>query len=167
MRRLSFSSGGGFTLTELITVIVIIGVIAAAAIPRLVGRQGAESRAFFDECQAVVRHAQKVAIAQRRPVFVNITSARIGICYDAGCANHVPAPVGFQLTTNSAAANCLNDPNWLCAGAPPDVTVSAAVANFSFNGLGQPSVVAPLIITVAGDINRTFTVERETGYVHP
>lgn len=156
----------GFTLAELISVIVIIGVLAAVALPRFLGPQGFESRAFYDQSQAVVRFAQKVAIAQRRTVFVNITSTRIGVCYDAGCASHVPPPVGFQLTTDSAAANCANDTNWLCAGAPSSVTLSPAVT-FSFNGLGAPNLASALTATVAGDVNRTFTVERETGYVHP
>ena len=162
----------GFTITELVVIIVVIGVIAAVAAPRFIGQGGFDARAFHDQSQAVVRHAQKVAIAQRRDVYVDITANRIGVCYDAACSSRVPPPLSYlQSTTpggaaNPTAVNCANDANWLCAGAPAGVTLSPA-ANFNFNGLGRPSLGGALTVTVSGELVRTFTVEHETGYVHP
>lgn len=162
----------GFTITELVVIIVVIGVIAAVAAPRFIGQGGFDARAFYDQSQAVVRHAQKVAIAQRRNVYVDITANRIGVCYDAACSSRVPPPLTYlQSTTpggsaNPTAVNCANDANWLCAGAPTGVSVSPG-ANFSFNGLGRPSLGVALTVTVTGELTRSFTVERETGYVHP
>ncbi|MFN7085119.1 MAG: Tfp pilus assembly protein FimT/FimU [Burkholderiales bacterium] len=162
----------GFTLPELIAVIVLAGVLAAVAVPRLLGERGFDSRAFYDQSQAVVRYAQKVAIAQRRLVYVDITANRIGVCYDAACTSKVPPPLRYMQkdkpsgAANPGAVNCANDDNWLCAGAPEGVTLAPA-ANFSFNGLGQPSLAGALTVTIAGDAVHTFTIERETGYVHP
>jgi MSHA pilin protein MshC len=162
----------GYTIAELIAVVVITGVLAAVAAPRFLGRQSFDGRAFHDQCLAVVRHAQKVAIAQRRTVYVSVTSARIGACYDAGCASHVPPPVSYlQPTTpwgsdNPAALNCGNDPRWLCAGSPGAVSISPAIT-FSFDGLGRPSLAATQTLSVSGDVTRPVIIERETGYVHP
>jgi hypothetical protein len=40
--------------------------------------------------------------------------------------------------------------------------------SFSFTGLGSTSgVAAAVVVTVSGTPVRTFTVEQETGYVHP
>jgi MSHA pilin protein MshC len=162
----------GFTIPELVVVIVVIGVIAAVAAPRFMGQGGFDARAFYDQCQAVVRHAQKVAIAQRRDVYVDIAANRIGVCYDAACTSRVPPPLNYlQATTpggaaNPTAVNCANDANWLCAGAPASVSVSPG-ANFSFSGLGRPSLAAALTVTVSGELTRSFTIEHETGYVHP
>lgn len=162
----------GYTIAELIAVIAILGVLAAIAVPRFVGRESFDARGYYDLCQAVVRHAQKVAIAQRRTVYVDVSATRIAACYDAGCTSRVPPPVDyFQGTTpwgaaNPTATHCADDPNWLCAGAPAGVSVSPAV-NFSFDGLGRPSLGALQVLSVAGDVTRVFTVERETGYVHP
>jgi MSHA pilin protein MshC len=150
----------GFTLVELVTILVMVGILAAFAAPRFVDNTGFESRGFFDQAQATVRYAQKIAISQRQsppkpPVFVVIGANNIRACYDAACATPVINPA------NGAA---------LAVNAPGNVTL-APVTTFSFDGSGSPSIAAQLAITVSssgvGDINRNFFVEAQTGYVHP
>ena len=159
MKLLRHAGGAGFSLVELVTTLIVVGILAAFAVPRFVGRTGFESRGFYDQAQGIVRYAQKIAIAQRQsppkpPVFVVITAGQIRICYDAGCATPVNDP-----TTGAA----------LVVNAPSGVTLSPAT--FSFSGSGVPSIGAQLTINVnstgVGDINRTFFVEAQTGYVHP
>jgi len=149
----------GFTLVELVTTMVVIGILAVFAAPRLVDRTGFESRGFYDQAQAIVRYAQKIAIAQRQsppkqPVFVVIGGNNIRICFDAAC--------GVAVTDPSTG-------NPLSLNAPTGVPLSPAT--FSYDGSGAPSIAAQLGIVVsstgAGDVPRTFFVEAQTGYVHP
>ena len=158
MKLLRHAGGAGFSLVELVTTLIVVGILAAFAVPRFVGRTGFESRGFYDQAQGIVRYAQKIAIAQRQsppkpPVFVVITAGQIRICYDAGCVTPVNDP-----TTGGA----------LIVSAPSGVTLFPTT--FSFSGSGVSSVGAQLTINVnstgVGDINRTFFVET-TGYVHP
>jgi MSHA pilin protein MshC len=149
----------GFTLVELVATLAIVGVMAVFAIPRFVGRTGFESRGYFDQAQAAVRYAQKVAIAQRQsapksPVFVVITATEIRLCYDADCTSPLMSPAGGGAFTITA----------------PNGVMLSPTASFSFDGSGAPSFPAQLTVNVTsaetGDVARAFFVEAQTGYVH-
>ena len=148
-----------FSLVELAAVLAIIGILAAFAIPRFVDSTGFASRGTYDQAQALVSSARRIAIAQRQsppktPIYVDISAGRIRVCYDPACAAAVADPA-------SGAALLLD--------APPGVTFGPAVT-FSFDGSGAPGFGVPLAVNVnstgVGDVNRTFFVEARTGYVH-
>jgi MSHA pilin protein MshC len=142
----------GFTLAELIVTVLILSILAVVVIPRL-DRHDYDTLRFYDQSLAAVRYAQKVAIAQRAEVFVSAAPAALTVCFDAGCG----APV-IDPATGAA----------LMVTAPGGVTLSMSQPVFSFTGLGSTSgVAAPVVVTVSGSPVRSFTVEQETGYVHP
>jgi prepilin-type N-terminal cleavage/methylation domain-containing protein len=140
----------GFTLAELVVVIVLLGVLAAAIVPRFLSRNQIEFQGAYDEALSAVRHAHKVAIAGRASVFVQVTGSSLAVCYGNGtCGSPVPDPSrgGALLVT-------------------PASGVSITGASFSFDALGRPSAAS--VVTVAGGgLSRSFTVEAETGHVHP
>lgn len=162
----------GFSTVELIVVIVIAGILAAFVVPRFVEKDGFESRGYSDQAIAVVRHAQKTAIAQRRNVSVVITGERIAACYVAGCGvgQRVVAPFNLNAASGVSATNCLNDATWLCAGRPDGVSsLGSTAVEIVFNGLGRPDTGATITIpgAGAGDVTRQIVIEAETGYVRP
>lgn len=141
----------GFTLVELITVLAVAAILAAVAAPRFFNRLSFEERGFYDQSVAAVRYAQRVAIAERRSVFVVIGANFLLLCYDAACS------AGMKVRDPGAGSDyALNT---------PDGVTLAPVSTFSFDGLGRPSLAAALTVTVGGADNRMFTVQTETGYV--
>jgi len=144
----------GFTLVELVVVILIVGIMAVAVIPRFVGRAGFDARGFFDETQAMLRYGQKVAVAQHASVFVRLNAGTLDLCYDAACASRVLNPADRTSFSKSA---------------PSGVGIASTAASFSFDALGKPNPDAAVTytITAVGEPARTITVEKETGYVHP
>ena len=147
----------GFTLIELVVVIVLMGILGAIAASRMLTSQGFASRGFYDEAQAVVRYAQKTAIAWRRSIVVCIETDKVSAISNSDCATptYVPHPVN--------PANPLKTTT-----APSGVTLSPT-GSFSFDGQGRPSPNTGTTITVnstnADDPARQIIVAAETGYV--
>jgi len=143
-------------MVELILVIVIAGILAAVAVPRLVGRSGFDTRGFADQLAATVRFAQKLAVAQRRDVYVQLTANDATLCYLATTpcpvASQAPGPGGEKPYTVSA---------------PSGVAIASPVATLHFDAGGRPvNITAQLDIQVNGSGTHQVYVEQETGYVH-
>lgn len=158
-------SARGFTLIELIMVIILLGILAVYAVPRVFDSKDFYARGFHDETLAYLRYAQKTAIAQRRTVCVTFpSSSSLALAIS-------PNPATF----NCVAPNSLTGPNGtttLTARTGSGVTYSVAPAptNFNFNGLGQPitglgASMGSQTIQVVG-VSKSITVEAATGYVH-
>ena len=160
----------GFTLIELIIVMVMLGVLAVFAAPRIFNSDDFYARGFHDETLGLLRYAQKTAIAQRRTVCVTFTSS-------------APASATLSIASTAAVSTCnapLTGPNRNCTAGTPigskgcitaraGISFSSAPASLSFNGLGQPSASASAtfqVSTLAGAAGNPIVVETETGYVH-
>lgn len=141
----------GFTLVELITIMVILGIIAAVAVPRFFDSDVFRSRGYADQVQTSLRYAQKIAIAQRRFACAAFT------------ANSVTLTVGATAACGTALASPAGAASYVIT-APSGITFAAVPVDFSFNALGQPTN-APQTININGATN-PIIVEAETGYVH-
>ena len=159
----------GFTLIELIMVIVIMGVLAMVAAPRIFDSGDFYARGFHDESLALLRYAQKTAIAQRRTVCVTVSAAA-----------PASATLSIASATSGACDTALVSPNQSCTvsglGSTACITARegisytttpAALTSLTFNGLGQPNARVTLqVATLAGAAGNPIVVEAETGYVH-
>lgn len=145
----------GFTLVELLLVMVIAGILAAVAVPRLAQRSAFDVRGYADQLAATVRYAQKLAIAQRRDVFVHLSASQAQLCYSAPapCASFAPGPGGEKPYAVTA---------------PAGVSIASPVAALGFDAGGRPTpnLTGRLDIQVNGSGTQVVRVERETGYVH-
>jgi MSHA pilin protein MshC len=177
----------GFTIIELIVVIVLIGILSAMAVARFMDRKDSDADAFTQTTKSMLRYAQKVAIAQNRAVYVRLDGATIALCFDSACTNGVVAPGGANSGTNTdkpgqPRGKCggVTRDSWFCE-APADgigYTVAPAATMFFFDEQGRPfegtaavnaatSAFLPTEISITGDTRaHIVTIESDTGYVH-
>ena len=137
----------GFSLVELVVVIIIAAIIAVLAIPRL---RDTESNAtwYHEQVLAAVRYAQRQAVAQHRTIFVCVAPAEVRLGYDAGCTT-APLEAPGQTSHKLPAPSGVNN-------------ITSTATPFSFNGLGQPTPIGGVQVSFAG---RSINVAAETGYV--
>lgn len=167
---------GGFTLVELVIVMVLIGIVAGIGVNRFIDFKSFDAAAFADRMSGMMRYGQKLAVAQNRPVYVIADGAKVALCYNDTCTVKVPAPGGRNNSSTSTTTHCV-DLTWECE-APPDGVTFTAADSFYFDPLGKPFLLADIYPTVTstfatqqitvsgGGTNKAVVVEQETGYVH-
>jgi prepilin-type N-terminal cleavage/methylation domain-containing protein len=132
----------GFTLIELIMVVVVVGAMAVFAAPRLLDLSAWKLRAFADEVQSTTSAMQRLALAQRKPVVATFSTLGVTYAYVAGTA--------------LASVTC-----------PAAASVGTATFNSNNSG-GTVASVTPLVISVidaASVPQYRFSLENDTGLV--
>ena len=150
-------SQAGFTLVELVIVIVILGALAVVVLPRL-GESSFRSAAFAEQVATAFRYGQRLAVATGCEIQVEVSSATSSYAVrrrsdgtDTSCGTaggfslDVPNPGGSGAFSGTATAG---------------VTVTQGLV-ITFNAQGLPSPNGGTAI-VGG---RSIIVEADTGHV--
>lgn len=152
----------GFTLIELVTVMILLGILAFVALPNLNQAEGFRATSFNDRVAASLRFAQKSAVAHRRLVCATVAADQLSLSLtiatafgDLACPNALAGPDGANPAAASPAANVT-------------LTVApAGVVYFQPSGAATSdaagTIPANFTVTVSGQT--PFTVNGATGYV--
>jgi len=148
----------GFTLIELIIVIVITGILASVAAPRFFERTAFDERSYYEDTLAALRYAQKLAIATGCEVQVTIASNSYTLKQHA-----------TNCTSGAFTLDVFNPGNPGAAyskTAPASLTMTPTqTLTLIFDGLGKSDASATVTLSGSAD-TRTINVVAETGFVY-
>lgn len=153
-RFLQRTPSRGFTLVELVVVMVLMAVITAVGMTRFVNRQPFAVQGVADQLMSGLRLAQATAIAQRRTLHLHLgnSPATLLVCLDVACAQPVAPPGGGAWLVDTL-----------------DVHLAAPLA-FSFDAAGAPSFATAQTVQVSSSDGSssapTIVIEASSGHVH-
>lgn len=151
----------GFTMVELIVVIVVLGIVALIAGPRFFSTSQFAAMGFADTAASATRYAQKLAMASGCPTRVQVTSSQVALFQRASCSTGdfdvpVQRPGGAAFVVEVQGG----------------IVVSALDFYFDATGIpyyhpsGSKLTGADNFTIQAGAVVNTVIIEAETGYVH-
>lgn len=143
-------AAAGFTLIELILVIVITAALAVFALPKVVDTTLWRLRSFGDDLMARHQAMLRLALQQRRPIVATLTGSGVSWTYAGG-------PVIDTLTCPATESPCIAE------GGSRTVTF-----NSGNSGATATSTGAALTATVAyGGYSQAYRIEADTGLIYP
>ncbi len=146
----------GFSLPELVAVLIIVGVLAAVALPRFQGVSLVQEGAWHDEVVAALRHARQTAVSHRRLVCATVAAKSITL---AIAANNPAGACGATLTGPDGSATYASSAT---ASVSPAATLFFQPSGrVTSDGAGNTAANTTFVVTGGS----TVVVVGETGHV--
>lgn len=163
------SAESGFTLVELVMTMVIVGVLAAFAIPRFTDVTSFDEATYRDSVISVLSLARQRAISSRRYVCVTVTAgtgASAGVSMSMDTRTPETIAGGLSCTVSLSLTGYPQCNNGVAC--PKTATVGAA--SFAFDPLGRPvdssrSVLSSNpAVSISISNQQTITLQSRSGY---
>ncbi|MES2126209.1 MAG: prepilin-type N-terminal cleavage/methylation domain-containing protein [Pseudomonadota bacterium] len=165
----------GFTIVELVVVIVLMGILSAVIVPKLVSDSTFAAAAWRSDIVSALRYAQKTAVSHRRMVCASVDASAVTLTISA---NNVAGPGSNSTCSAAPLCGALTLPapdSSTYVSKDPAVTASGSQVGvmmlFQPNGTitttcsGTTYVSTTITILPASATANTVQITGATGYV--
>ena len=152
----------GFTLIELVMVLVLLGILSVVVLPKVgTTTSSYQTAAFAEQVRSALQYGQKMAVSHRRMVCAAITSSSVTLTV---ASNFGDSACSAAVLTGAASGNSA------IATSPGSSIVIAPAGSMYFQPSGQVTTdatgttVGNFALTVGG--TTAISVQGATGYVN-
>ncbi len=169
LSRSNYQEALGFTLIELIVVIILISIMSVTVLPKFFSSNGFEEFTYRDELITKLRAIQLRSMQQTTDVMCKVIQVETAPSAIGLQATHIDndsglpdgCGIGYQGDTTTVTVNPKHSVSF---------TLSEGLTSFNFSNLGKPEGCTPvnactITITVIGENSPEIEINSE-GYIH-
>jgi MSHA pilin protein MshC len=145
----------GFSLVELIVVIVVMAVLVGVAVPRFFGSGTFEAPAYARELASAARYAQKLAVVSGCPVDFTVGAGGYSLFQPQATTPACSGALTMTLPVKHPATG-----EAFAAGVPTGVTLGGTLGTVQFSAAGVPNAAASYAVA-----DLTVSIAADSGYV--
>ncbi len=150
------TDNSGFSLVELLTVIILLSILGVVALGRFGQTDAFEARGFFDDTVTAVRFAQKLAVSTGCDVRVILTAGGYELRQSSACtADDFVSPVANPADRGR---------NYQNSDMPAGFSLTAGTITFNARGVREGGG-SPVFTFSDGSTSYSFQVYATTGLV--
>jgi len=145
------TSSRGFTLMEVIVVLILIGIVSAVVAVRMSDTRHYDIASQLEVVKSHLRYAQSKAMSSGSPWGINFNSSQTYYLFNAASPN---VPV-LMLGEKNAVVNLG------ASGKKSELSITSAPQVITFDAYGSPGQTTQTVTTNGGDI----VITKNTGFI--